>query len=247
VGDLQRSNRVVFHTRDGDVAEAGELIGLLTAWIVDAAAGRRFGGDAAVSSPSGLAALLARVRHVAGVRVYQSPNQHEWDRRRGFRIAWWHDVAESRIQVTGKTSEDAGRFSVWLDTILQVLREGQGSDVPCGSCTACCTSSQFIHISPDEVDALAVIPANLLFPAPRLPAGHVLMGYDERGHCPMLIDGACSIYEDRPRTCRTYDCRVFAASGLNLEDPAKSAINDRVGRWQFQFVNAIDGAKLDAV
>jgi uncharacterized protein len=149
--------------------------------------------------------------------------------------------------VTGKESEDAGRFSIWLDTILQVLRKGETSDVPCGSCTACCTSSQFIHIAPDELDALAVIPGNLLFPAPRLPAGHVLMGYDERGHCPMLIDGACSIYEHRPRTCRTYDCRVFAASGLDLEDPAKSEINDRVRRWQFQLVDRIDRAKLDAV
>jgi len=97
------------------------------------------------------------------------------------------------------------------------------------------------------VDALAVIPGDLLSPAPRLPAGHVLMGYDELGHCPMLIDGACSIYEHRPQTCRTYDCRVFAASGLELEDPAKSEINDRVKRWQFQFVDRTDRAKLDAV
>ena len=88
-----------------------------------------------------------------------------------------------------------------------------GSEVPCDGCTACCTSSQFVHIGPDETDTLARIPRRLLFPAPRLPAGHVLMGYDENGHCPMLVDGACSIYEHRPRTCRTYDCRVFPAAG----------------------------------
>jgi uncharacterized protein len=149
--------------------------------------------------------------------------------------------------MTGKGSGDAGLFSVWLDSILQVLRKGATSDVPCGGCTACCTSSQFIHIAPDEVDALTVIPGDLLFPAPRLPAGHVLMGYDERGHCPMLIDGACSIYEHRPRTCRTYDCRVFAASGLELEHPAKSAINDRVRRWEFQFADRADRSQFDAV
>lgn len=151
------------------------------------------------------------------------------------------------IQVTGEALIHAGRFSVWLDKILKVLRNGQASEVPCGRCTACCTSSQFIHIAPDEVDALAVIPGELLFPAPRLPPGHVLMGYNELGHCPMLIDGACSIYEQRPRTCRTYDCRVFAASGLELEDPAKSEINDRVRRWQFQLVDRTDQAKLNAV
>ena len=27
-------------------------------------------------------------------------------------------------------------------------------------------------------------------------------------------DGRCSIYEHRPRTCRTYDCRIFPATGL---------------------------------
>jgi len=142
---------------------------------------------------------------------------------------------------------DAGRFSAWLDTIQGVISTGDTSNVPCGSCTACCTSSQFIHIAPDEVDALGVIPRDVLFPAPRLPVGHVLMGYDENGHCPMLIDGACSIYVHRPRTCRTYDCRVFAASGLKLDDPTKSAINDQVRRWQFQLADNIDRAELEAV
>ncbi len=73
------------------------------------------------------------------------------------------------------------------------IRGERGSEVPCGSCTACCTSSQFVHIGPDETDTLARIPAALLFPAPRQPPGHVLLGYDERGHCPMLVDGRCSI------------------------------------------------------
>ncbi len=142
---------------------------------------------------------------------------------------------------------DAGRFSTWLDAIQEVIRDEGTSDVPCGSCTACCTSSQFIHIAPDEEETLARVPRALLFPAPRLPAGHVLMGYDDQGHCPMLVDGACSIYEHRPRTCRTYDCRVFAASGLELEGPEKSAINERVRRWQFQLPEEADRARLEAV
>ena len=145
------------------------------------------------------------------------------------------------------TPVDAGRFSTWLDTIQEVIRDEGTSDVPCGSCTACCTSSQFIHIAPDEEETLARVPRALLFPAPRLPTGHVLMGYDHHGHCPMLVDGACSIYEHRPRTCRTYDCRVFAASGLALEGPEKSAINERVSRWRFQLPEESDRARLEAV
>ena len=88
---------------------------------------------------------------------------------------------------------------------------------PCGGCTACCTSSQFVHIEPDETRTLSRIPAALLFPAPGLPRGHRLMGYDENGHCPMLVDATCSIYADRPRTCRTYDCRIFPAADIAVE------------------------------
>ena len=130
-------------------------------------------------------------------------------------------------------STDASRPSSSDDAFsagLVEMRQGRdpagsgGSDVPCGTCTACCTSSQFVHIEPDERDALAHIPAELLFPAPGRPRGHVLLGYDERGHCPMLVDGACSIYAHRPRTCRTYDCRVFAAAGV---DPGDGQAPDR--------------------
>ncbi len=65
----------------------------------------------------------------------------------------------------------AGDFSAWLGEMQAAIRGERASDVPCGTCTACCTSSQFIHIGPDESDTLAHIPGELLFPAPRLPAG----------------------------------------------------------------------------
>jgi Fe-S-cluster containining protein len=104
------------------------------------------------------------------------------------------------------------------------------AEVPCGSCTACCRSSQFVHIAPDETRTLARIPAALLFPAPGQPKGHMVLGYDERGHCPMLVDDRCSIYTDRPRTCRTYDCRIFAATGVTPDQPL---VAEQVERWRF--------------
>jgi Fe-S-cluster containining protein len=141
----------------------------------------------------------------------------------------------------------AGRFSVWLAGMERALAGEADADVPCGSCTACCTSSQFVHIEPDEVDTLARVPAELRFPAPRLPAGHVLLGYDERGHCPMLVDGACSIYEHRPRTCRTYDCRVFPAAGVEIDDDRQRAIASRARRWHFDLTTARDRQEAAAV
>ena len=119
--------------------------------------------------------------------------------------------------------------------------------MPCAGCTACCTSSQFVHIGADEVDTLAHIPAELLFPAPLRPPGDVVLGYDDRGHCPMLVDGGCSIYEHRPMTCRIYDCRVFPAAGVVPTEPDKLAIARRATRWQFSFPDVTDGVALAAV
>ena len=146
-----------------------------------------------------------------------------------------------------ESSLDAGDFSTWMDKIAGALRGDHGSDVPCGTCTACCTSSQFIHIAPDETDALAHIPRQLTFPAPRLPKGHVLMGYNENGHCPMLIDNTCSIYEHRPRTCRTYDCRVFPAAGLDVDDETKVLIGRQAKRWRFRHASADGETRHEAV
>jgi hypothetical protein len=62
------------------------------------------------------------------------------------------------------------------------------------------------------------------------------MGYDDRGHCPMLRAGQCSIYADRPQTCRTYDCRVYAAAGLS-PGADKPAIASRVREWEFTYAD----------
>jgi len=94
-------------------------------------------------------------------------------------------------------------------------------------------------IGPDETDTIAHIPRELLFPAPRMP-GHQVLGYDERGHCPMLVDGACTIYEHRPRTCRTYDCRVLTAAEITLDDADKAVIAERVKRWRFSHPSSAD-------
>lgn len=90
-----------------------------------------------------------------------------------------------------------------------------------------------MHIEPDEADARSRIPSELLFPAPGLPLGHHVLGYDESGRCPMLGANGCTIYEHRPRACRVYDCRVFAASGVTITDAAKADIATRVRRWRF--------------
>jgi uncharacterized protein len=139
----------------------------------------------------------------------------------------------------------AGDFSAWLARMRDALRTGAGMDVPCADCCACCSTAHFVHVAPDEVDTLAHVPRELQFPAPSLPAGHVVLPYDERGRCPMLTgDGTCSIYEHRPRTCRVYDCRLFAAAGVDAD---RDEISVQSCRWRFTYPASEDGEEHEAV
>ena len=61
------------------------------------------------------------------------------------------------------------------------------------------------------------------------------MGYNDQGQCPMFVNNQCSIYEDRPQTCRDYDCRVFAATGVAVDEQVQPEIADRVKRWVFEY------------
>ncbi|MGE0622193.1 MAG: YkgJ family cysteine cluster protein [Pseudomonadales bacterium] len=141
----------------------------------------------------------------------------------------------------------AGGFSRWLSRMSRALSSDGASDVPCGDCTACCEGSYFIHVTPDDAGARRRIPAAVLFPAPGAGPGHRVMGYDERGRCPMLSGGRCTIYADRPRTCRTYDCRIFAATGLAEPGPAKAAIMARAARWHFDYADESDRQRHQAL
>ena len=116
---------------------------------------------------------------------------------------------------------------------------GKGeSDVPCGDCNACCRSSYFIELKPTDTAARGRIPAALVFDAPGAPAGYQVLGYDEAGRCPMLQQTGCTIYADRPLTCRTYDCRIFAATGIAEAAPEKTDVTARAKRWRFSYRDA---------
>ena len=137
-------------------------------------------------------------------------------------------------------------FSSWLRRTRQAQKTDDGASVPCGECKACCTSSYFIHIRSDETETLAKIPKEFLFAAPGLPKGHVVLGYDKNGHCPMFIDNKCSIYDYRPQTCRKYDCRIFPATGLPAGSD-KPLISQQAGRWKFDFPTTQDHEHFLAV
>jgi Fe-S-cluster containining protein len=169
-------------------------------------------------------------------------------------------MSRCRNEAPAKTSTKdipAGQFSVWLKDTISVMHGEGEADVPCAECSACCRSSYFVHIKPSDVDTIAHVPKALTFAAPGLPKGHLLLGYNEQGCCPMLIDGACSIYEFRPQTCRQYDCRVFTASGVDVFDQDQKqgvgsgeqtqSITQRTARWAFELFSERDHSEFQAV
>jgi hypothetical protein len=73
-----------------------------------------------------------------------------------------------------------------------------------------------------------------------------MMGYLPDGLCPMLKVGQCSIYSERPQTCRDYDCRIFAAAGIKA-GAGKEVINRRIREWLFTYPTQLDRRMHDAV
>lgn len=141
---------------------------------------------------------------------------------------------------------DAGAFGAWLAEFRESLRGHGGTHVPCGECVGCCVSSYSILVRPEDTQALAAIPAHLLTRVSSFGAGVKAMGYLPDGRCPMLQAGQCSIYSHRPQTCRDYDCRVFAAAGIDAGD-TKPVINQRVREWRFTYASEQDRAAHRAV
>jgi uncharacterized protein len=60
----------------------------------------------------------------------------------------------------------------------------------------------------------------------------------------MLHAGRCSVYHVRPQTCLDYDCRIFAAAGI---DAGKPIIDKRVREWRFSYPSETDLVEHEAV
>ncbi len=136
------------------------------------------------------------------------------------------EVAEAGI--------DAGEFGAWLTAMRAALRGESGTQVPCGDCRGCCISGYSVKVRPEDLGARARIPDHhLLF-----RGGTVIMPALPDGRCPMAIPAGCSIYAHRPQTCLDYDCRVFAAAGIDAGDAGKGVINSRVRAWRFSHADA---------
>jgi len=140
---------------------------------------------------------------------------------------------------------DAGAFSQWLAEMRAVLRGERDADVPCGDCVGCCVSSYPILLRLGDKLAREQVPEERLI-GPARAGERWLMGYRDDGSCPFLLEHRCSIYTDRPQTCRDYDCRIYAAAGL-VPDGSRPVIAARVRAWKFDYASDQDRREAQAV
>lgn len=138
-------------------------------------------------------------------------------------------------QPSPETIVAAGPFSVWLRNMRRSLKGNEGMDVPCGDCVGCCVSGYSLQLRPEDHQAAARIPATFIVSAAGFAKGNLTVRALENGLCPMLDDGKCSIYSVRPQTCLDYDCRIFAAAGIDAGGEDKVVINKRVREWRFSY------------
>jgi len=141
----------------------------------------------------------------------------------------------------------AGPFSDWLQKMRRSLQGNAGMDVPCGDCVGCCVSGYSLQLRPDDHKAAARIPATFVVSAAGFAKGSLTVRALENGLCPMLDEGKCSIYADRPQTCLDYDCRIFAAAGIDAGGEDKAVINKRVREWRFSYPERSDELEHAAV
>jgi Fe-S-cluster containining protein len=86
---------------------------------------------------------------------------------------------------------------------------GDAGPVPCGPCSACC---HYAGIVVDEKRDFARLPHLL---TERAPDGELVLQRRADGACAHLGDNGCTVYSRRPAVCRSFDCRVYAAMGLD--------------------------------
>jgi uncharacterized protein len=105
----------------------------------------------------------------------------------------------------------------------------------CRACGMCCDGSLFgrARLDPDEV---ASAKKNRL---------HVVANEGSFSQeCSALVDGGCAIYEERPRACRAFVCRLHER--LRTEGGDVTAYIERVRRARELLVHLAESGDVDS-
>lgn len=119
---------------------------------------------------------------------------------------------------------------------LETLRK-QTSNVPCGSCKACCKSDRIILGPTDRRETYRWH-----------KEGHQdVVDRKENGECIYLADGGCSIHANAPDICKRFDCRVLVTitpawrQGVRITQNPSLSLVYKAGRERLHTLAAPNG------
>lgn len=104
---------------------------------------------------------------------------------------------------------------------LAAWSRGDAGPVPCGACSACC------HYSGIPVDAKRDKRRLPHLLTERNADGDLVLRQRADGACIHLGERGCSVYDQRPGVCRSFDCRSSLRWGLS--STARPATRHRIG------------------
>lgn len=87
---------------------------------------------------------------------------------------------------------------------------GRSRGLICGTCSECCRGPRELELLPQDQGKYQEYEKG----------GKTYLARKENQDC-VYLDGNCSIYEDRPVTCRKFDCRDYLG---HPDMPARIAI-----------------------
>lgn len=94
------------------------------------------------------------------------------------------------------------RYKRFTIEVVSIENDEEESDVPCGDCIQCCVGLS-PYLTPEEMMSGKYI-YSLTNTGTDIPV--ISIPRTERG-CVYLLDNKCTIYNDRPKACRQFDCR----------------------------------------
>lgn len=113
----------------------------------------------------------------------------------------------------------------------------QSANVPCGSCTACCTGYD-VELDPTDSGE------GLNYDTDE--RGVRTLKRQSNGDCGHLVQGRCGVYELRPLPCRSYDCRAMLIAHVAPKSHAAVAEALRT-KWHIALIAHEDYVTRDRV
>ena len=104
------------------------------------------------------------------------------------------------------------KYDIININLTAISHDVEIADVPCGTCARCCETLA-PYLTKEEVNSgkypISLTMATVDDRLQNRDCGPIVTVYKNpiTGGCSLLVNGLCTVYDDRPQACRQFDCR----------------------------------------